>query len=365
MKNVAVFYGGQSVEKDISILTGVIMLNAVNKKDFNPVPIFVNDKLEFFTGEVLFDIDFYKNVNYKQLEKVVLCSGDNILYKIKGKKRIPLFVLASALNCMHGGFGEDGGLAGLLNLCKIPLASPGYLPSSIAMDKSITKLLLKGIRVKTLPSIELFSIKEVSEVKEGLSYPVIVKPNRLGSSIGIEKVECADNLENAVSVALRYGESVIIEPCLTDFIEINCACYKNTKGELVVSECEKPVGVNEVLSFGDKYLTGKREFPAKIDRKFSDKIKAITKKVYNALKVDGVIRIDYFIYDNNVYLNEINTVPGSLAYYLFTDTVKDFSNVISQLIYLSERKWAKEQTSVKSYPSSVLTGFGSKGAKHL
>lgn len=365
MKNILVIFGGQSVEHDVSIITGVLTLNSIDKEIFNPIPVYISKDLQWFTGKKLFDIDFYKNFSFEGLDKVSLIAGDNSLYVIKGKKIKKLHTIAVCVNCTHGELGEDGSLVGLLNMCKIPVASSTLLPSSVAMDKSITKIFLQGLKVNVLPSIEIFSAIEIEKVKNSLNYPLIVKPNRLGSSIGIEKIISEKDIVLGVERALKYGESVIIEPLLNDFIEINCACYKDKKGQLIVSECERPVGKDEVLSFDDKYQQGRREFPAKITKKQSDKIKELTKRVYEKLKFNGIIRIDYFLTKSNVYLNEINSVPGSLAYYLFCPSLKEFKNLLTEQIMVAEGRYIKELTAVKEFKSSILTGFGSKGAKHL
>ncbi len=359
MKDVAIFYGGVSVEHDVSIITGVMTVNAVDKSRYNAIPIFVDKTGLWYTGEVLKDIDFYKNINRKKLTQVTLFAGGNTLYKISGKKLKPLCVLSVAINCMHGERGEDGSLAGFLNMCNLPLASPDVAPSSVCIDKCFTKTVMKGLGVQTLPCVVVSS--PTDKVLGNVEFPVVVKPNRLGSSIGIKRVDSKDDLFFAVSDALRYGEKALIEPCLTGFVEINCACYKGVDGKIVVSECERPVGNAEILSFDDKYKSGKRVFPADINAKLSKKIKETTEKVYRGLGVDGVIRIDYFVVDGKVFLNEINTVPGSLAYYLFKQTIKGFSEVITELIVSAERRFARGSTFKKSFDTSILNMAGAKG----
>lgn len=361
MKNIAVFYGGVSVEHDVSVITGVLSVNAFNKDKYNAVPVYVSKSGKWYTGEKLKDIECYKSINLNKLTQVTVVAGDNKLYSVKGKRLKALFSLSVALNCMHGERGEDGSLAGLLNMCGIPLASPDILPSAVCMDKAFTKTVMKGLGVKVLPFVLVNNLTECEAKCKSINYPVIVKPCCLGSSIGVRKVERKDELISAVSEAFRYGEKVIIEPCLEDFIEINCAGYRESSGRIVVSECEKPVGYTRLLSFDDKYKNGNRVFPADIDKKYSDKIKRITQKVYEGLSLEGVVRIDYFLRGGEIYLNEINTVPGSLAYYLFSQTIKGFAEVLCDMIERAERKYNRNCTLQKTFSTSILNIAGTKG----
>ncbi len=365
MKSVAVFFGGKSVEHDISILSGVMTLNSIDKTKFNPIPIYVDKSGEWFSGQTLFDLDGYKNLEMKKLKKVCIVEGQNSLYQVKGKKLKKIDNIYCAVNCLHGERGEDGCLSGLLNMCNIPITSSDVLPSAISMDKSFTKVALKGFGVPTLKSITVKSVREVDKVLKRFDFPLIVKPNLLGSSIGITKATDKASLLVGISNALKYGESAIIEPFLQDFIEINCAVFRDENGIINISECERPIARDKILSFGDKYEDGKREFPAKIDVELSKKIKKMTLKVYEGLNFDGVIRIDYFVVNNKVYLNEINSVPGSLSYYLFYDTMKGFSKMLTKLIMASERKFLYKNNAITEYNSGILVSFGSKGAKHL
>lgn len=365
MKQIAIFFGGASVEHDVSVITGVMTLNTVDKEKFRPIPIYVDESGKFFTGEKLFDPDGYRSLDVKTLTEVCLLPGDNVLYSVKkGRKIKKVCSLSAAVNCMHGERGEDGALAGLLELCGVPLASPDIAASSVCMDKAISKIFMKGLNVKTVPGVCVTSVDDLKKIKKP-KFPVIVKPAKSGSSIGIERAFNEEELFTATSKALRYSERVVIERLITGFTEINCAAYRASDGKIVVSECERPVGVSEVLSFEDKYGGGTREFPANIASDQSREVRKITEKVYESLNCNGLIRVDYIIKDDVIYLNEVNTVPGSLAYYLFCDTFKDFSKVLSEVVAVSEAKFAKSETLIKSFSSGILKGMPTKGAKRL
>lgn len=366
MKEIAVFFGGESVEHDVSVITGVTMLNAVDSERFKVTPVYVDKGGNFYTGKALFDLDEYKNFDLKKLKRVTLMPNDNALYQIKGNKIKKISNLSAIVNCMHGGFGEDGSFQGLFNVCKIPVCSSGVVASSVSMDKYFTKKVLKGLGVKHLPAVKIKSVYDLHKHQKELSeFPLIVKPNSLGSSIGIVKANNRTELVNGVLSALKYCDSAIIERCLIDFTEINCAVYRDYGGKTVVSDCERPVSKNEILNFSDKYIDGEREFPAQISKTLSEKVKNTTQKVYEECGFSGVVRMDYMVKDNQVFLNEINSVPGSLAYYLFSDTLKDFSQVLSDIIEKAVKDFEMHATALKRFDSGILNGVGSKGAKHL
>jgi D-alanine-D-alanine ligase len=365
MKNIAVFFGGVAPEHDISVITGVLTLNALKKSGHNPLPIFIDKTGEWLTGEILFDLDSFKNLDHKKLKSVALLPFSSTLYVVKKNKLKVYASISTVINCCHGGNGENGNLSGLLECSKVALCSPGALCSSVFMDKEKSKTALKGISVKTLDCLVKENAMITEKELENFNYPLIVKPNDLGSSIGIKKVNNYDELLSATTYALKFTNKVLIEPCLENFTEINCAVYKNSKGELVVSECEKPIASDDLLSFNDKYKNGNREFPANIPKKLSDKIKEIAQKIYRAYVDKGVIRIDFFIENEKVFVNEVNTVPGSLSYYLFCDTLKEFSVMLDELIKTGEKEFIKKSSVETEFKSGILTSFGSKSAKRL
>ncbi len=362
MKSIAVFFGGVSVEHDVSVITGVLTCNSLDKS-LNVVPVYVTKTGEWFTGESLFDPDNFTNLDYKKLTRVTFVFGSNKLYAVRGKKLKELCSVSSVVNCMHGERGEDGSLSGVVKMCGIANASADVYPSALAMDKQLTKRAVKGL-VSVLPFAVVESVREAEEKCLPFDFPVIVKPVLGGSSIGVKTAENIEELTRAVGFALRFGKRVMIEPCLCDFTEINCAAYKTAEG-IKVSECEMPVRRTDYLTFADKYESGKRVFPADIPKKVSDKIKRITETVYRTFAFTGVIRIDFFLKNGKIYLNEINSVPGSLAYYLFSETTKGFTEMLNELLEVARINFAEDNTVKKTFDSGILHGVGSKGAKRL
>ncbi len=373
MKNILVVFGGKSCEHDISVITGVLTLNSIDKENYNAIAVYVTNDGVWYHGEVLNDLEWYKTKNFKLLDKVSLIQGSDFLYTINKNKLKPLMQISCAINCLHGLNGEDGSLSGLLNLCDIPLASPDMFTSSFSIDKDITKIVLKGLGINYLPYLRIFkecffSKKDFAlKMIEGkLSYPVIIKPARLGSSIGIKVANNIEQLEESLITAFSYDNKVIVEKALSNFIEINCSVYKSFE-DVHISQLERPFKEKEILSFKDKYLENKnlpkKEFPAKIDKKIAEQITKISEKVYRKCCFTGIIRIDFLVENNVVYLNEINTVPGSLAYYLHCKSTTEFKDLLSSLIEDAISSFKKQKALKRVYNSGILNIKGIKGKR--
>lgn len=361
MKNVLVIFGGESCEHDVSVITGVMTLNAIDRKIYNPIAVYVSKNGRWYTGESLRDVSVFKNINVKKLSEVALFCGDNNLYCLKKGKVKAVCEVYSAVNCCHGGEGEGGGLYSVLALSKIPCTSAEEFASSSSMDKEFTKLALNGIGVSCLPCVKItdqgFYLRreEVLQlVKSKLDFPVIIKPSRLGSSIGIKIAKDEIELEKGILQALAYDRKVVIESALTNFREINCAVRK-VGGVVEASECEEPQLKTDFLTFEDKYKgETEKKFPAEIDKSISDQIKQIAKTVYKRLGFSGVIRIDFLLCEDKIYVNEINSVPGSLAYYLFCKSTEDFAKFITELIEESVDDKKATSQKITTFESGVL-----------
>ena len=363
MKNILVIFGGQSIEHDVSVITGVLTCNSLKEK-YNPLPVLVDKNGEWWSGKNLRDIDFYKEINYKKLKRVALLPFGRKLYETKRKKVREIASISAVINCIHGERGEDGSLAGLLKMSGIPLVSPSILASSVCMDKRATKIFLKGLNIPTLPSEEITTIEEAEKAIKRIGFPVIVKPIHGGSSIGVNSASDYKGLTTAVYSALKFDRRVLIEPRLLNFTEINEACYLSKDG-IVFSQLEAPLGSGEILDFDDKYSFGKRIFPLKVKKEIEAKITRYTKRIYSALDMTGVIRIDYFVKEDKVFVNEINTVPGSLAYYLFSEKTSDFSKMLEEMIEVAISRSSSEETLTREFSSGILSISGTKGCKCL
>lgn len=370
MKNIAIVYGGTSCEKDISVISGIQALSAIDKKEYNAIPLFWGADNKFYLPDKFNDIEAYSELQFKNGKEITFFR--NCLCFVKKNKLKYCSDIDCVLLCTHGGRGENGALQGYFDTIGVAYSSPDVLASAIGMDKSMTKIVCKKLSLPVLPYAVVNkddSREKIEKYALRLGYPVIVKPCSQGSSIGINICNDFAALSEAVEIAFEYDDKIIIEKALQGFREINCACMK-INGEILPSSLEEPVGWTEFLSFEDKYMSGsknvkassRRNFPAKIDDNITQKIKNMTVKLYKALGLKGIVRCDYLIdkISGEVFFNEINTVPGSLAGYLFEDKGMDLKKIISLMIEDAIADYKKK--SQPTFSSGVLQYYAKKGS---
>lgn len=379
MQNIIVFFGGKSCEHDISIITGQQIIRNLDKAKYNVIPVYINQKGEFFTSEALKTMSAFPVKIYKKLTRVYFIPPIAGLYCKKAKLYSGI---SAAVLAMHGLNGEDGTLQGLLELCNIPYTSCGVGASAVSMDKIAMKIFLSGLNVPIVPyrwleRSEIETEEKIDQtlkaIEKKLGLPVIIKPANLGSSIGITVCGDSDSLRTALAVGFSFDNRVLVEKAITDMTEINCACMGDRRS-CEASECERPVSWNSFLSFEDKYMRGGktaglknagRVFPADINTQVSDKIKRTTEKVFRALDCKGVVRADYLI-DNEsgkIYFNELNSIPGSLAYYLWKDRGINFSALLDRLIDIAVEEKRRKDNLMYAYKSPVLSANVAAGTK--
>ena len=337
-KKVALFFGGRSLESDVSVITAMQILCNIDKSKYVVEPVFMFDGDFFVDG-----VDELKNFcefDATRHKKALLYKGEFYLITRRGLKKY--FKPDVALVACHGGEGENGNLQALLDMNGIPCTSPDVLQSAICMDKAFSKGLYEGMLIPTLPyetvqKEEYLADKEkaVFEIESFLSYPLIVKPARLGSSIGIGVANDRAELVEKLDVACEFDSKIIVEHKLIEFVEVNCAAYFD--GNVIrVSKTEQPISSGDFLTFQDKYeRSGKmsdktRVCPADIGS-LNLIVQAMTERIYRDLDLNGVVRVDYLVdvKRGKVYINEINTVPGSMAFYLFD---VDFKTLLDDVI---------------------------------
>lgn len=321
---IAVIFGGRSCEHNISVITGVMTLNALGKK---AKAVYIDRNGNFWCGDKLSDMQTYKKFTTKGLKRVHFLPADDRVFSDSGKA---LFKAECAVICCHGMGGEDGTLQGLLEFTDIPYTCSGVLASAVGMDKVVMKQVFTCLGIPCVKYMGLYreqyesgTYDFVGELKEDFKFPMIVKPANLGSSIGIGIARDFMDLFEKIRIAFEFDNRLIIEEALEDFIEVNCAAVGDRDG-VEVSLTEQPMGWKEFLKYEDKYEgKGKDEtrkyMPARIDEETRLQIERLTQEAFQAVGASGVARVDFMIKDNEIYVNEINTVPGSLAYYLFKD----------------------------------------------
>ena len=366
--NIAVIFGGESCEHDISIITGVQLINNASEYLYNIIPIYINKNGEWFSGDLLKDIDNYP-INIKGLKKVSFVSNDAMLYIKKLGKLKKYLKIDMAFVCLHGQRGEDGSVAGVLEMAKIPYSSSSMLASALSMDKVAFKYFSNGLGVKCIDGFEI--LKQDYDIDSNLilekivnfRLPIIIKPSRQGSSIGIKVCKNIELLKNDLNKCFLYDDRLLIERFVDIQKEVNIALFKY-KHDIIFSETEEPLYSNDILGFDEKYRKNsggfesiKRLSPAKISVEQEEYIKNTAKKIYTTLDMFGVVRFDFIIDNNdNIYLNEVNTIPGSMAYYLFKEF--DYQKFIDSLVLSSLIRIEDSARTIKVFDSGVLSqGF--------
>ncbi len=367
MRKVAVVFGGRSCENEISILTGVFVLNLLDREKYIPIPVYIHTDGGIYTSPQMTDLEVFKDRKRACFDRAFLSEGN--LHVLNGKKNKIKRVekIDAAINCCHGGLGEGGGVSALMEWNKIPFASPDLASSSVFMDKCLTKTVLQGLGV---PIVDYIRVNEEDYEKRGafllkriearLKYPVVVKPAHLGSSIGISVARNETEVKMAIEAAFRLDNRVLIEKYLEKKQDINCAAY-SINGQIYVSEPETAFGEG-LYSFEDKYIKRasdgvlrKGESRGKnkneggryaLNKDTCEKIRAYTRTVYKRMNLNGVVRMDFLVSEGETYLCEVNTVPGSLAYYLFCDRITDARSFFSDLIEEAVRQSAKREKKI-------------------
>ncbi|MBP3345082.1 MAG: D-alanine--D-alanine ligase [Clostridia bacterium] len=361
MDNIAIIFGGKSVEHDISIITALQTMKNISKK-YNLIPIYIKPDGRMVCGENLTDektfLDYEKNVK-KEMEilpslgkrEFAFCQNQKI------KKRLKI---DAAILCCHGHGGEDGCLQGLLELCEIPYSSPSLPSSALCIDKTLTKIMLKNAQVNTpayvhfdKSSFEANKEETISKISKTPAYPCIVKPANLGSSVGISICEDKAKIEKNIENAFLYDDKIIVEKFLAGAREFCCAVLKI--GDKMIASKVAEVTKSEFYTFEEKYLR-KGSQSKEIDDKLEKEVKEMAVRTFNALECDGVVRVD-FLYDEKskkLYVNELNTIPGSLAFNLFDASFEDLLNM---LIKSGKDKKEKQNENLYKFSSVAIENY--------
>jgi D-alanine-D-alanine ligase len=381
MKKVGIIIGGKSVEHEVSIITGLQVFENIDKDIYEPKIIYIQKDGKWLVGDSLHDINNYKKKNFDDAyevlpgfknEKLILYPHPELKTGFFGKK-YPTYDIDIVFPAVHGTNVEDGALQGLLQINGVPYAFGSVLSSAVGMDKVIMKKVFQSCNLPIVDYIWFYRSSfeadkdKIIEEAENIGYPLIVKPANLGSSVGINKAKNYDELLFAIEVAMSYDRKIIIEKCLENVREINCAVigYEN---ELETSLCEEPVGWKEFLTYEDKYVNkkkdaseSKRRIPADIEEDIEIKIKDLAKETFKAVDGCGNARIDFLLSGNNIFVNEINTIPGSISFYLWEGKGVSFKQLITRIIELAEIQYKQRKENIVSYDIDLLNKMGGAG----
>lgn len=396
---IGVFFGGNSVEHEVSIITAIQAIENINKDKYDVLPIYIAKNNKMYCGDLIGDIKQYKDIEnlLKNSSQITLAQkGDKTVLLRCDKKMFENGIfdyIDIAFPIVHGTNVEDGTLQGYLKMFNIPYVGSDIISSSVGMDKYVFKCLLKENNIPVL-DCKCFSLKEYNEglnniikkVEDGIAYPVIVKPVNLGSSVGIKIAKDRSELEEAIADAFSYSKKVLVEKAVKNLKEVNCSVVGDYES-CEASECEEPIKTDEILSFNDKYISGGKKMgvknnneksmnagvlklPADIDNETKATIQDLSKKTFLALGCSGVVRIDFIIDqdENKIYVNEINTIPGSLSFHLWKETNLKYTDLLDKLVDLALKRQREEQSMTFSFDSNILSGYceyGLKGSKGL
>lgn len=392
-KTIGVIFGSRSCEREVAIISAVQLMRHIDREKYNTVPVYIDETGNWYTGEKLMDINSYKpfNADQKGIVKVLpdLSSSSGALLtlnrgkglfsseKIEIAARVDVYIVV-----MHGLNGEDGTLQGLLELANIPYTSTGVAGSALGMDKIMMKQFFRGAGLPVLPGIwfsrstfkrDRDSVAE--QVEKEIGYPVFVKPANLGSSIGVSRADDRESLYDSLELAFEYDRRVLVEKGLNKPVELNCS-VKGYDDDVQASPIEMPLNSDGFLDFGDKYLASggskgmaslHRVLPAPIEDSLRDEIQEMSRTIFRLMDCKGVVRIDYMFdrESEKTYITEINTIPGSLAFYLWENAGIPYSSLIDDMIEYAERAYADKNTANYAYTSDILknVSLGAKGAK--
>lgn len=379
--NIGVFFGSRSPEHDVSIITAQLVIGALKQSDkYNVVPVYIGKKGKWFISDKLGDIGFFRKSEFeKELDK----TGDFLLdldaskgflkfqQKRKMFSRSNSIIIDVAFPAFHGSFGEDGTIQGLFEILNVPYAGCGVLASALAMDKIMSRKILEKEGFLVVDNFwfhkdefEKRNKEEIfKEIEQKLPYPLFVKPNRLGSSIGISLVNNQKELDFAIEVVFQFDDKVIVEEAVQNLIEVNCAVIGND--DLTVSLPEQPSYKQEFQTFEEKYLTKggtikkgakKNIIPAPLPKEKLEEIQNLSKKAYRLIGCSGISRVDFLVDSKtmDIYINELNTLPGTLQFHLWEASGMTKLELANKLISFALERFNKNKKNIYTFGSNLL-----------
>lgn len=388
---VAMMFGGKSVEHEVSVISGIQAYMSMDTDKYDVIPVYMTKNNEMYIGDSIGDIESYKNIDelLKKSQRVIMINEDGrvklVQYPVKKLGKNVEVGIDVAFPVVHGTNVEDGGFQGYLKTMGIPFVGCDVTASAIGMDKYITKLVLKESNVPVLDA-RLYTLSDyadmesmMNDIENVFGYPVIVKPVNLGSSVGISVAKSRVELANSVDDAFRYATKVLVEHAITNLREINCSVLGD-ENDAIASECEEPLHTKDILSYEDKYVSNakgsgskgmasvSRRIPAELTPEKREEVRELAVRSFKALGCNGVSRIDFMIDadTNKLYFNEINTIPGSLAFYLWEPVGVPYKELLDRMIQLALKRERTEESLTFTFDTNILNQAsfgGSKGSK--
>lgn len=407
---IAVFFGGNSVEHEVSIITALQAIENINREKYEVLPIYITKDSRMYTGEKIGNIANYNDIP-KLLQESTQVTPVNLgekvaLLRVEKKlfERAIYDFIDIAFPIVHGTNVEDGTIEGFVKMLNIPYVGCDVLSSALGMDKYACKEILRANNIPVIDG-KLYDIKQYKDdetalckdIEKTLGFPVITKPVNLGSSVGISIAKDSKELKESLEEAFTYASKILVEKAIMNLKEVNCSVIGDHESAKA-SECESPIKMDQILSYRDKYLgngtkgakrsktTGVKgsknnfggtmgsdnsnpalELPARISTEQKKTIQELAVKTFQALGCNGVIRIDFIINqdDNKIYVNEVNTIPGSLSFHLWRETGMSYAEELNEIISLGLKRAREEKNLTFSFETNILANFNGAKAQKL
>lgn len=384
---IAVLFGGNSVEHEVSVISAIQAIMNMDTDKYDITPVYISKNREMYIGENVGNIEAYKNIDklIKESRRVIFVNEGNstfiVPYPMKafsGKQKVEIDI---AFPIVHGTNVEDGTLQGYLKTMGIPFVGCDVTSSAVGMDKYVMKTVLKDNDIPVLDGA-LYTMGDykdidalMNDVEKRFGYPVIVKPVNSGSSVGIGVGKNREELEKKIDEAFLFARKIIIEHAIMNLREINCSVLGDDE-EAIASVCEEPMHTAEILSYEDKYVNNakggskgmasvSRQIPANIPDDMRERIQQLSVKAFKCLGCNGVARIDYMIDSDNgeLYFNEINTIPGSLSFYLWEPAGVPYKELLDRMIQLALKRNREEEEITFAFDTNILNQSSLGGVK--
>ena len=392
-----VFFGGPSVEHEVSVITAMQAIQAMDPQRYEVIPVYTTKSGELYTGAHLAQLESYRNIPeaLKQAQKVVLQKeGKDVVLMLAKQKRFGSSIVTAldvALPIYHGTGGEDGVMQAHFERLGLPYTGPDVTSSAIGMDKWASKAMFKLHGVPCVEGVKVtqsqyFTDPEAAAqtIEKAVGYPAIIKPYNLGSSVGIHKCRDRASLLEGLEDAFLYSQAVLAERAVQNLREINCAVLGDSE-EARASVCEEPLNATDILTYADKYQSGgktgktgaksgggskgmqslARVVPADLSPEMTEKVQQLAIDAFRAIGACGCSRID-FLLDNQtgeLFANEINTIPGSLAFYLWEKSGLTFTQLMDEMIRLALKRQRQQSLLHRSFETNLLQHAQIGGAK--
>jgi len=393
-RKIGVIFGGKSPEHEVSVITGLQVIENIDKENFDVLPIYVAKDGRWFSGPELLKIETYRNLGLipdKATQEAVIPSDTEKSLMPVAKSSLNPFKKSESqsidilLPTFHGGMGESGSFQGMFDIMNIPYVGPSVLGGALSMDKVVMKQLFLQNKLPitkyvwfSRSTFEKDRNTVLNSIEKELSYPLFIKPSNGGSSIGTTKAHNKKELENAIEVANMFDRRFIVEESFENAQEVNISVIGNAGSELMVSVCEEVYASGEVLTYEDKYVGGgkktgsskgmastKRKIPAELPKDVEEKIQKLAKQAFEVLESNGVARVDFLVNkkSKDVVILEINNPPGSMAFYLWEASGMRFKEMLTKLIDLAVERFEDDTKNTKTFSSNILQNYNAAGVK--